>query len=230
MVTCEVRRHVLVTNKVVDSYNYLNIDYFSNWKRLYRAVATFILYMTKLKATGPLSAESFCVNYDMIQQAQRYLFKVAQETCFNREIVSLKHDESVERVNYKFPALHTNHLLLGSCDGYKPIYEDAGNLRLRWQKTQLFADQFRKRWLKEYVPIISRRIKWFAKVPPISIGAIVIVADENLPKRCWPKGKVIDTVVAKDGQVRRVTVKTQIGTMQRPVTKVAVLNIGEDHE
>ena len=68
------------------------------------------------------------------------------------------------------------------------------------------------------------------KGAPIKIGAIVIIADENLPKRCWPKGKVIDTVVAADGQVRRVSVKTQFGVLHRPATKVAVLNVGEDHE
>lgn len=127
-------------------------------------------------------------------------------------------------------AITPNHLLLGSCDGYRPFFEDSGNLRQRWQHTQTFADQFWHRWIKEYVSIISGRSKWFNKVPPVSIGAIVVIVDENLPRRCWPKGKIIDTVLAADGQVRRVTVSTQFGVMQRPVTKIAVLNVGDDHE
>ena len=126
-------------------------------------------------------------------------------------------------------AITPNHLLLGSCDGYKPFFENGESLRQRWHQTQSFADHFWRRWLKEYTPIIARRGKWFAKVPPVTVGAIVIIVDENLPRRCWPKGKIIDTVVAEDGQVRRVTIKTQFGIMQRPVTKIAVLDVSNDH-
>ncbi|KAI8116322.1 hypothetical protein CVS40_11598 [Lucilia cuprina] len=133
--------------------------------------------------------------------------------------VSIKHEDD--------DAITPNHLLLSSCDGYKPFFEDNKKL---WHQTQLFADHFWQRWLKEYASVISRRSKWFSKVPPVSVGAIVIVVDENLPQKCWPKGKVIDIVVAADGQVRRVTIKTQFGVMQIPVTKVAVLNVGDDHE
>ena len=45
----EIRRHFLVMNRKIDGFNYLNVEYFSNWKKLYRAVSTFILYLTKLK-------------------------------------------------------------------------------------------------------------------------------------------------------------------------------------
>lgn len=136
--------------------------------------------------------------------------------------VSVEHEDD--------DAITPNHLLIGSCDGYKPFLDDGGNLRQRWQQTQEFADHFWHRWVKEYIPIICRRNKWFAKVPPVQIGAIAIIADENLPRRCWPKGKIINTVMAADGQVRRVTVKTQFGVLERPVTKIAVLDVGGDRE
>jgi len=45
-------------------------------------------------------------------------------------------------------AITPNHLLLGSVSGYKP-----------------------KRWVREYVPDLARRGKWYAKQPPLTIGS-----------------------------------------------------------
>ncbi|XP_037828693.1 uncharacterized protein LOC119616432 [Lucilia sericata] len=123
-------------------------------------------------------------------------------------------------------AITPNHLLLGSSNGYKPIADGNMDLRQRWYKTQEFADQFWRRWLKEYVPIISRRSKWFTKQPPIKVGDVVIIVDSDMPRNCWPKGVVVDVAIAKDGQVRRATVKTEKSILQRPVAKLAVLDVG----
>lgn len=101
-----------------------------------------------------------------------------------------------------------NHQL-GSPVGYKQICFEALNIRQRWCQTQLFADQFWSRWLKEYNPIITRRSKWFSKQPFITVGDLVIIVDENMPRNCWLKDIVIETIKAKDGQVRRATVKTK---------------------
>lgn len=121
-------------------------------------------------------------------------------------------------------ALTPNHILLGSPSGCKPFNTD-NNLRQCWKQNQAFVDRFWHRWVKEYLPIITKRSKWFQKCPPVNINDIVIVVDENLPRNCWPKGRIIDRVLAKDGQVRRVVVKTQHGLMNRPVSRIAVLDV-----
>ena len=107
-----------------------------------------------------------------------------------------------------------SHLLLGSSDGYKPILQINGDFRQRWHQTQLFANRFWKRWPAEYIPVITKRSKWFTKQPPIVVGDIVLIVDENLPRRTWPKGKITNVVLAKDGQVRRVTIKTKSGYLE----------------
>lgn len=127
-------------------------------------------------------------------------------------------------------AITPNHLLIGSSDGYKPITNDNIDLRQRWYKSQEFADKFWRRWLKEYVPIISRRSKWFSKQKPIKIGDIVVIVDPDLPRNCWPKGIVISTIVARDGQVRRAVVKTKYSVLERPVAKLAVLDVSGESE
>ncbi|XP_073836062.1 uncharacterized protein isoform X2 [Musca autumnalis] len=123
-------------------------------------------------------------------------------------------------------ALTPNHLLLGSSSGYKPIVTETVDLRLRWRQTQQFSDQFWRRWVKEYMPTLTRRGKWFQKTEPLKVGDIVIIIDENLPRHCWPKGKIINTIIAKDGQVRQATVRTQHGVFQRPTAKLAKLDVG----
>jgi len=62
--------------------------------------------------------------------------------------------------------------------------------------------------------------------PYISVGSVVIIVDENLPRNLWLKGRETNTIPAKDGQVRRATIKTQHGVLDRPATKIAVLDVG----
>ena len=125
-------------------------------------------------------------------------------------------------------ALTPNHLLLGSSSGYKPINSEVTDLRLRWRQTHQFSDQFWRRWIKEYLPTLTKRSKWFQKTPPLQVGDIVIIVDENLPRHCWPKGKITHTIKAKDGQVRQVTVQTQSGKFKRPSVKIAKLDVGNN--
>ncbi|XP_062538177.1 uncharacterized protein LOC134206474 [Armigeres subalbatus] len=130
------------------------------------------------------------------------------------------------------PALTPNHWLLGSSDGFKPWSLLDGNsiaLRRGWHQSQAFANHFWQRWLREYLPEITRRSKWHEKTRPIQEGDIVLIADPALPRNCWPKGRVIGTV-NRDGQVRRVTIQTARGVYERAAVHVAVLNVGHKKE
>ena len=50
------------------------------------------------------------------------------------------------------------------------------------------------------------------------------MADANCPRSCWPLGRVLDVQGnAKDGFVRRVTVKTKASILQRPIDKIVFL-------
>ncbi|XP_053686825.1 uncharacterized protein LOC128736374 [Sabethes cyaneus] len=132
------------------------------------------------------------------------------------------------------PPLTPNHFLLGSSNGRKPpiSFDDRPVvLKRSWTMAQLYADIFWKKWLNEYLPTLTRKTKWFQPVKPIEKGDLVLIVDCNLPRNYWPRGRVVNAVLAKDGQVRRVTVQTARGLLERPATKVAVLDVGatEDH-
>ncbi|XP_046868658.1 uncharacterized protein LOC124461150 [Drosophila willistoni] len=99
-------------------------------------------------------------------------------------------------------AITPNHLLLGSANGYKPVFETTHTVQHMWQAVQEFADQFWRRWVREYVPDLARRGKWFTKRPPIAAGDVVVILDETLLRNRWPKGIVEQTILAKDNQYR----------------------------
>ncbi|KXJ76372.1 hypothetical protein RP20_CCG009760 [Aedes albopictus] len=131
------------------------------------------------------------------------------------------------------PALTPNHFLLGSSNGTKPLtlLNDTGVvLKQAYATSQVLANQYWKRWLAEYLPEITRRTKWYTYTKPISIGDVVIIVDPQLPRNCWPKGKIIGVKTARDGQVRSATVRTAHGIYERATTKLAVLDVRRDGE
>ncbi|XP_065083544.1 uncharacterized protein LOC135705687 [Ochlerotatus camptorhynchus] len=130
------------------------------------------------------------------------------------------------------PALTPNHILLGSSNGAKPLttLDDSGAaVRQCWRASQIIANQFWRRWVAEYLPEITRRTKWYASsMLPVKIGDVVVIVDPNHPRNCWPKGRVIATRPGRDGEVRSATIRTATGVYERPVVKLAVLDIRRD--
>lgn len=95
---------------------------------------------------------------------------------------------------------------------------------------QVQANRFWKRWVADYLPEITRRTKWFTDTKPIEINDLVVVVDPKLPRNCWPKGRIICTHPGRDGKPRSATVRTANGIYERPVAKLAVLDVGRDPE
>ncbi|XP_065079701.1 uncharacterized protein LOC135702570 [Ochlerotatus camptorhynchus] len=129
-----------------------------------------------------------------------------------------------------FPVLTPNHFLLGSTNGLRswaPLDDSPILLRNSWKQPQVIVDAFWKQWVQDYLPTITRRTKWFTPVKPITVGDLVIIVDPKLPRNCWPKGRVIATCPAPDGQVRWATVQTASGGIyERPAVSLAVLDVG----
>lgn len=128
-------------------------------------------------------------------------------------------------------ALTPNHFLIGSSNGTQPPGEFTNRDligRKDWRIAQTLINSFWKRWVREYLPTLTRRSKWHQKAKPIQKGDIVIIVDENSPRNCWPKGVIVDTKPGKDGQVRQATVRTSEGNIYtRPAVKLAVLDVGQ---
>ncbi|XP_065089852.1 uncharacterized protein LOC135711037 [Ochlerotatus camptorhynchus] len=128
-------------------------------------------------------------------------------------------------------ALTPNHFLLGSSSGVtepsRNIRYQQQNLQKTWVDIQQQLDIFWKRWLKEYLPVIRRQPKWFEEVArEIRIGDLVLITDDGRRSE-WTRGRVEQAIRGTDGRVRQAIVRTKGGIMWRPVTKIALLDVGE---
>ncbi|CAG9813428.1 unnamed protein product [Phaedon cochleariae] len=126
--------------------------------------------------------------------------------------------------------LTPNHLLISSgTNNQTPFintFEDQ-DLRAQWKKSQRLAEIFWSRWVKEYLPTLSKRGKWISDGKPIEIGDIVVIRDGNLPRKSWPLGKIEKIYPGRDNIIRVVDVKTKNGIFRRPVNKLCRFDVIE---
>ena len=123
-------------------------------------------------------------------------------------------------------ALTPNHFLIGSSSGELRLgtYE-AQNIcpRKQWRIAQSFADNFWKRWLREYLPSLITRQKWFVKTDSLKINDLVLIADFQVPRNFWRKGIITEVFPGADGEVRVAKIRTSSGDFIRPVHKLICL-------
>ncbi|XP_055589370.1 uncharacterized protein LOC129741647 [Uranotaenia lowii] len=128
-------------------------------------------------------------------------------------------------------ALTPNHFLLGSSTGAKMPSQEPVNplegLRNSWNLARTISDSFWKRWLKEYLPTIARRTKWFEKTKPLEPGDLVFVADEKR-RNSWIRGQIEEVYPGKDGEVRQAMVRTNNGRIRRAAGNLAVIDVVDD--
>jgi len=82
------------------------------------------------------------------------------------------------------------------------------------------ADQFWRRWTKEYLQTLQVRQKWQEVRKNLAVDNMVLLYDEHLPRRKWQLGRVTQVFQDANGKVRQVQVKTGSSSFRRPVTKL----------
>ncbi|XP_037931307.1 uncharacterized protein LOC119666104 [Teleopsis dalmanni] len=75
----------------------------------------------------------------------------------------------------------------------------------RWQRISYIQQIFWKRWSTEYLTQLQERSKRRRPTPNISLGAIVLLKDDNLLPFRWPLGRVIEVISGPDGVIRVAT-------------------------
>ena len=117
-------------------------------------------------------------------------------------------------------------MLLTLKDATEPVTEtrrqDLYAVR-RWRQAQFLADQFWRRWVREYRPLLQERQKWSTRRRNLQVDDVVLTLDERLPRGSWPLGRVLEVFKAQDGLVRQAKVRTEKGVFVRPVQKLCLL-------
>ncbi|XP_049284605.1 uncharacterized protein LOC125764417 [Anopheles funestus] len=125
-------------------------------------------------------------------------------------------------------ALTPNHFLMGSSSGVKqrPVASTSlqAGLQSSWKMTQHILDGMWRRWIREYLPVLARQTKWFEPVRELVVGDLVLIVDAGVRNQ-WKRGMVERVIPGADGRVRQAWVRTNTGTLRRPVAKLALLEV-----
>lgn len=126
-------------------------------------------------------------------------------------------------------ALTPNHFLRGICPNEPcqaaPPVSPAEALRNSYRRTQQLTENMWQRWIREYVPTVNQRTKWFQETKNLNVCDLVYVV-EGTKRKCWVRGVIEEPIVSADGRVRQAWVRTNSGRCKRAATNLAVLEIG----
>lgn len=127
--------------------------------------------------------------------------------------------------------LTPNHLLLMKKQPVMPpgvfVKEDCYSRR-RWRQIQYMADLFWSRWTKEYLPLLQERQKWQKLKRNLVPGDIVLIVDNSAPRNSWIMGRILKTTPDASGIVRRACVQTKTCQLDRPISKLCLLQEAEE--
>ena len=176
------------------------------WERMVRSVKTALRVILKEQLVGDFTLMTVLTEVESILNS--------------RPLTPLSED--VE----DFECLTPNHLLLGRQSSSQPpgvFYELDMSLRKRWRQSQYLADQFWKRWRREYLPTLQIRPKWNVEQRNVSVGDLVLVVEDGVKRSKWKTGRVESVMPGQDGRVRVARVKTSTGSYVRPSAKLCFL-------
>lgn len=109
-------------------------------------------------------------------------------------------------------------------------------LKKPWGRGRYLANEFWKRWTKEYLLNLQPKQKWNAHRRDLKINDVVLLQEDVVPGCEWKLGKVTDVYPGPDNKVRKIqllvsekncdqrgafTTKTVL--LERPIHKVIVL-------
>ena len=92
----------------------------------------------------------------------------------------------------------------------------------------MLADQFWRRYYRDYVSLLSLRSKWLHKRRNLKCGDLVLLAEPTLPRSQWTMGRITEVIKSQDNLVRACKVKTSGSELIRPITKLCVLEAAEE--
>ncbi|XP_041988165.1 uncharacterized protein LOC121739697 [Aricia agestis] len=173
------------------------------WERLVRSVKTALL--TTLNEKSPK------------EEVLQTLMTEAEYSVNARPLVHVSVDPDDPE------AITPNHFLIGSSTGQPYVGPCELADKKTWRVAQALADEFWRRWVREYLPTLTPRGGAPRSGRNLAPGDLVIVVDPTLPRNTWPRGVVHRVYPGPDGRVRCADVRTRSGVFRRPTSKLAVI-------
>ena len=180
------------------------------WERLVRSFKhVFYAVLGNRRLTDEVLTTTFCL----------------VEQCLNTRPITPVSLETTD-----IDALTPNHFLLGTGSSTLPShFRPEIDHRKRYVRAQAYSNAIWTCWLKEYVPHLNCRSKWFQSSDRhLKTGYLVWLVEPTAPRGHYPLGRVVNLNYGTDAIARSPEVKTSTGNLVRPVIKLAsVLPIPE---
>jgi hypothetical protein len=235
------RRGLPVLMNSDNGSNFVSAD--RELKELVQALDTdFIVKKTADKGISwefnPPNAPHFGgVHEAMIKAAKRAVCKILQKADVNDEELSTAFVGAEGLLNSRPLTYQTsnpsddvvltpNHFLHGQAGGeFAPSSIDITvfDPRKRWRYVQELVKHFWRRWLREFLPTLGSRKKWFQIKRDFKVNDVVVVIDVENPRGHWPLGRIVEVFPGADGHVRVVKVRVGSNILKRPITKLCLL-------
>ena len=165
----------------------------------------------------------------MIRTVRKVLNHLLQEQAVSDEVLTTIMAEAANILNSRpltiisddprdEHPLTPNHLLhLRPCPNLPPgiFGKEDMYCRREWKQAQYISDLFWRRWMREYLPMLQERQKGQQPKENMKVGDVVLLADENYPRRQWPLARIVEVIPSKDGLVRTRKVKTRSTVITR---------------
>ncbi|XP_036150809.1 uncharacterized protein LOC118648578 [Monomorium pharaonis] len=119
------------------------------------------------------------------------------------------------------------HFLIGDTLNSLPCHslENVNMNRLtRWQLTDQLRQHFWRRWSQDYLHQLQQRHKWpTSKGDQLKVGQLALIKQPGLAPLQWLRGRVEKIHPGEDGIARSATLRTNKGTLVRPLSRLAIL-------
>jgi hypothetical protein len=92
---------------------------------------------------------------------------------------------------------------------------------------RILGEEMTRRFIAYYLPILTKRDKWFKNNPPIKVNDLVLLCDPNKTREAWERARVIKLYKPKFKKRRVADLRMPDGTIRtrRSVHRLAKLNL-----
>ena len=92
------------------------------------------------------------------------------------------------------------------------------------------ADEFWRRWKKEFLLIHQDRQKWSQVKRNYAVGDVVLVKDDDYPRNQWCSARIVEVCRGEDGLVRsaKIRLPKNGSILHRSITKLVLLVAEEE--
>ncbi|KAG7197089.1 hypothetical protein KM043_015757 [Ampulex compressa] len=120
-------------------------------------------------------------------------------------------------------AITPAHLLIGRPANFLPgenLVSVPANRLTTYRFITKARQDFWNKWHKDYLHELQTRQKWSNPTGQLTIGAVVILMEDNIGCARWPLGVITEIFPGDDGVARVATVKTASDVYKRNITRL----------